>query len=78
MLEAENHMVGVLIDRFGKDIIIAPVDENRFRTTVTVAVSNQFLGWIIALGGEVKIIGPDPVVEKMQDLIEQLSDQYSK
>jgi predicted DNA-binding transcriptional regulator YafY len=28
-IEAENGMVGVLIDRFGKDIIIAPVDRDR-------------------------------------------------
>jgi predicted DNA-binding transcriptional regulator YafY len=39
ILEGENHMVGVLIDRFGKDIIIVPVDEEHFRTSVTVAVS---------------------------------------
>lgn len=76
-LEAENHMVGVLIDRFGKDIIIAPVDDSHFRTTVTVAVSNQFLGWIIALGGGVKIVAPDSVVSRMQDLIELFSVQYN-
>ena len=76
-LEAENYMVGVLIDRFGKDIIIAPVDDRKFRTTVTVAVSDQFLGWIIALGGDVKIVAPTPVVKKMQSLIEKMSAQYS-
>lgn len=76
-LEAENYMVGVLIDRFGKDIIIAPIDDNRFRTTVTVAVSDQFLGWIIALGGDVRIVAPTPVVGKMQKLIEKMSAQYS-
>ena len=43
-IEAENRLVSVFIDRFGKDIIIAPVDEGHFRTTVTVAVSNQFFG----------------------------------
>ena len=76
MLEGENRMVGVLIDRFGKDIIIAPVDEDHFRTTVTVAVSNHFLGWIISLGGGVRIVGPDPVVEQMQTLLKQTSEQY--
>ena len=75
-LEGENHMVGVLIDRFGKDIIIAPVDEKHFRTTVTVAVSDHFLGWIISLGGGVRIAGPDKVVERMKNLIRQLNEQY--
>ena len=76
ILEGENKMVGVLIDRFGKDIIIAPVDEDHFRTTVTVAVSNHFLGWIISLGGGIKIVGPDPVVKQMQTLLKQISAQY--
>ena len=49
-LEAENGMVGILIDRFGKDIPIQPVNETHFRTTVAVAVSSQFLGWILDYG----------------------------
>ena len=75
-LEAENYMVGVLIDRFGKDIIIIPVDEDHFQTVVTVAVSTHFLGWIISLGGAVRIVGPDAVTEQMKDLLEMVSEQY--
>ena len=75
-LEAENYMVGVLIDRFGKDIIIIPVDEDHFQTVVTVAVSTHFLGWIISLGGAVRIVGPDAVAEQMKDLLEMVSEQY--
>lgn len=76
-LEGENYMAGVLIDRFGKDIIFAPVDENHFRTTVTVAVSTHFLGWIVSLGGGIRIVGPDSVVEQMKDMIKDLSEQYN-
>ena len=75
-LEGENYMAGVLIDRFGKDIIFAPVDENHFRTTVTVAVSTHFLDWIVSLGGGIKVTGPDNVVEQMKELITQLNGQY--
>lgn len=75
-LEGENHMVGVLIDRFGKDIIIVPVDDNHFQTVVTVAVSSHFLGWIISLGGTVRIVGPENVVGQMKNMIKQLSEQY--
>ena len=75
-LEAENYMVGVLIDRFGKDIIIVPVDENHFQTVVTVAVSSHFLGWIVSLGGSVRIVGPGKVVEQMKGMIKQLTEQY--
>ena len=75
-LEARNDMIGVLVDRFGKDIFITPVDDMHFRTSVNVAVSKQFLGWIIALGDGVKIISPDSVVEQMKSEIERLSRQY--
>ena len=75
-IEAENAMVGVLIDRFGKDIIIAPVDRDHFRTTVTVAVSSHFLGWIMSLDGDVRIVAPDSVVDLMRETIDHLADQY--
>ena len=52
-------VLGVLIDRLGKDIDITPADGNHFRTTVTVVLSQQFYGWIMALGGGVKIISPE-------------------
>ena len=75
-IEAENRLVSVFIDRFGKDIIIAPVDEGHFRTTVTVAVSNQFFGWIMAIDGDVKIVAPDSAVRQMKDLIERMAERY--
>ena len=75
-IEARNDMVGVMIDRFGKDIFIVPVDEEHFKTVVNVAVSNQFLGWIMALGDGVKIVSPDAVVEQMKAEIKRLSEQY--
>jgi predicted DNA-binding transcriptional regulator YafY len=75
-IEAENSMVGVLIDRFGKDIIIIPVDDDHFQTVVTVAVSSHFLGWIISLGSGVRIVGPDKVVGQMKNMIKELSKQY--
>ena len=75
-LEAENGMVGILIDRFGKDIPIKPVDENHFRTTVVVAVSDQFLCWIMAFDDGVTIVGPDKVVKRMKEKIKVLNRVY--
>ena len=75
-LEAENEFAGVLIDRFGKEIIIRQVDADHFRTVVNVAVSNQFLGWIMALGNGVKIVAPESVVERMRQEIKLLDEMY--
>ena len=60
---------------FGKDIMLIPQDGGRFRATVDVAISDQFLGWIVALG-TVKIVGPEAVVEKMQAKVSNLIADY--
>ncbi len=75
-LEAEKSMVGIIIDRFGKDIIIIPVDEDHFRTHVNVAVSNQFFGWIMSLGDGVRLVGPERVIEQLRAEIHRLNILY--
>ena len=75
-LLVENGLAGVIIDRFGKDLIMIPVDENHFTVHVDVRVSGPFLGWIISLGNGVKILGPEDVVDEMRKEIRRLNDQY--
>ncbi len=76
-LEAENSMAGVLIDRFGKDIFLIPVGEDRFRTTVNVAVSRQFMGWILGLGRGIRIVAPESVVEQMRQEARAIFERYT-
>ena len=45
VLEGKKELVGVVIDRFGTDVMMHPYGEDRFRATVTVSVSPQFYGW---------------------------------
>ena len=76
-LEGEAYLVGVLIDRFGKDITIVPKDENHFTATVNVAVSPHFLGWIFSLGKDIRITGPESLVEQMREEAKRLTEQYN-
>ena len=75
-LLVQNELAGVMIDRFGKDIMMIPKDEKHFTVNVDVRVSNQFLGWVFSLGNGVKIISPDEVVEQMKREVERLREQY--
>lgn len=75
-LVCHNDMAGVMIDRFGKDTPLVKVDEEHFSVRVKVAVSRQFLAWIIALGEGVKIEGPEQVVNLINDEIDRLIRQY--
>lgn len=75
-LLVENGLAGVMIDRFGKDIMMIPADQDHFSVNVEVRVSGQFMGWIISLGEGVKIIAPGEVVEQMKAEIARLRRQY--
>lgn len=75
-LLVKNELAGVMIDRFGKDIMMIPKEEKYFTVNVDVHISNQFLGWVFSLGDGVKIISPDEVVEQMKQEVERLQKQY--
>ena len=70
-------MVGVLLDRFGKDISIRKSATNGWsETNVDVAVSDQFFGWIFALGGSVVIAGPNEVKMRFKEELEKVKELY--
>lgn len=75
-IECENAFAGIIFDRFGKDIILTPVDDNHFSTCVDVSMSDQFLGWIISLGDAIRITGPQSAIDEMKAIAERLSKQY--
>ena len=76
-LLVDHQLAGVIVDRFGKDVHMIPVDEKHFTVSVTVMVSSQFLGWIFSLGEQVEILGPEEVKEQMRREGERLLKQYS-
>lgn len=76
-LKFKNEMVGVFIDRFGRDIRIIPADQDGWsQISVDIAISDQFLGWIFALGTGVKITGPEEVVKRFRDEISEMKRLY--
>ncbi len=75
-LLVDNSLAGVIIDRFGKEVMMIPADEEHFTVNVTVLVSSQFLGWVFSLGEKVKILAPDEVIEQMKAEGKRLLLQY--
>ena len=72
----EDDMVGIFIDRFGKDINVHPSKKGWSEIDVEVALSDIFLGWIFALGPKVQILEPKDVVKKFKEEIIERSKQY--
>lgn len=76
-IHCENTLAGVIIDRFGKDIIIVPDGDEHFNVNVNVVVSKQFIHWIMALGDGATIVSPRYVVDDVKEEIKRLCGQYN-
>ncbi len=59
--KGRKKLVGVMLDRFGTDIWMHPVDDETFSARVMVTVSRQFFGWVTAIGSDLQIVGPESV-----------------
>lgn len=75
-INCTNDLAGSIIDRFGKDVMMYPVDSEHFEANVKVVVSSHFIHWVMALGKGAKIIGPENVVEQVKCEINRLSEEY--
>ena len=59
-----NHLIGVVIDRFGKDVFISQRDENYFTVTAKVVASPQFMGWLFSFGHHAMLLSPEDLREE--------------
>lgn len=66
----------MLIDRFGTDVTILKKDEAHSRVFVKVADNKLFIHWIMAMGDNFKIIGPENLVKEVHDELNRLAKQY--
>ena len=77
-LLCDNELANVILDRFGRDVNLIPKGEKQFTVNVDVAVSRQFVFWVMGLGDGAKIVAPESVVSLVQAEIERLQLQYKK
>jgi len=65
-LRVNNKIIGSVIDRFGKDIIMIPEDETRFTITVRIALSPIFCGWLFQFGNLCEVLEPPELKENLK------------
>ena len=75
-LRFHRSLVNVVIDRFGRDILLIPDGEEHFVFTVNVAVSPMFLSWVIGFGSKAKILYPQSVVDACKAMCQEALAQY--
>ena len=75
-LQCGNELVGVILDRFGTDVMIIPADDGQFRVRVLVAVSPQFFGWVTGIGSGIRITGPGMVQKEYREYLKEILQGY--
>lgn len=72
----ENNLAGAMIDCFGRDVMMHPVDKEHFSVSAAVNVSPQFFGWLVALGKGVVIESPEDVREEFGGWMRAVMREY--
>lgn len=75
-LYCENHLAGVIIDRFGKEVMMIPKGKDHFSVSVLVAVSPQFFGWITGIGTGIRIEGPEHIRKQYTEYLADIAANY--
>ena len=75
-LRVANHLVGAMLDRFGKEISIVPDGNDHFTLLVNVIISPQFFGWVCAFGSDIEILEPASVQEQFLTHLDGIRAQY--
>ena len=74
----ENALAGAVIDRFGVDVSLVPMDDEHFSVTVTAAVNVQFYGWLCGFGNRAKLLAPASAVEGMRAHVRAVAKLYDQ
>ena len=72
-IEIPADKIGVVIDRFGKDIFTYPSDDGKIRVSVNVALSPVFYSWVFMLGDSSVVYPPDARKQYRQMLLKAVS-----
>ena len=73
-LRCENRLAGVIIDKFGQDVLTVP-DGDCFTVTLPVVVSPQFFGWLCGLSGGVRITSPAAVRAEFENYVKNILER---
>lgn len=76
VLKCKNEITSVIMDQFGSDAWMIPIDEGNFKIKTVVAVSGQFFGWLTGLGCKVTILEPENVKQEYRQYLKDIMENY--
>lgn len=67
--------IGIVLDRFGKDIDVRRLKDGIVSCRVNVLVSRQFFGWLTGIGSDIKIVMPESVRNEYTEYLQEIINQ---
>lgn len=71
-----EYLLGVFVDRFGKEISIRKAGSAEYIVHIHAIISEQFFGWLTGLGKDVIIVSPQKIVQEYQEYLKGILGRY--
>ena len=72
----ENKLAGVVVDRFGKSVLMQKDGDSHFTICPSVVLSPILYGWLFQYGGAAEIIAPEHARKAMRERAEAVAGMY--
>ncbi len=74
----KEDIAAAVIDRFGKDVVISPVEDDKYDARVRVVIMKTvtFYGWLAQFGTKVKIVKPESLAVEYREFLEEICGVY--
>lgn len=76
VMRCKKTLVGVMLDRFGTQILVRPEGDEELVVHAEIEVSPQFFGWLTGMGPGVCILSPADVRLEYKKFLEEILRQY--
>ena len=73
-----NELASAVFDRFGTDIIISSIGEDRFRASIRTALTPTLVSWILQFQNRIEVLQPSELREQLKQTGEHLIRIYGK
>ena len=74
----DNSLIGVVVDRFSKNVFITTNDDNTFEMSTKVMLSPTFYGWLFSLKDKAKLLSPSFAKEEFLSYINDVLSKYNE
>lgn len=75
-VEFDNHLINVVIDRFGPGADIRPMNNGRFKFFTKAILADGLVRWLLTWGSDAKVIYPQKLVDRMKEETEKFYHTY--